>query len=196
MQKKPRYLFKKLQTTFLTGLLPLAPLAVTVWILQALYERLRGLSPFGFWGGTALTLLAILVFILFIGWLSKSALGPILSVMDDTLTRVPGVNLVYNSVRDLVKAFGGDQKGFTHPVWVQLTPKIRMIGFVTRDDLSSLGAKGDVAIYLPHSYAISGMVVFMSRRLVKPVQTKNRDLFAFVATGGMSGANKAGQTGD
>jgi uncharacterized membrane protein len=180
-----------LQATFLTGLLLLAPLAVTAWVLLGLYERLRGLSPFDFRGGTPLTLLVILLFILFIGWLSRTALGPLLSLIDDILSRVPGVSLVYNSVRDLVKAFGGEQKAFTQPVWVTLSPgKLRMIGFVTREDLESLGARGEVAVYLPHSYAISGMVVFMPKRLVKAVKTGQKDVFAFLATGGMTGAGR------
>jgi uncharacterized membrane protein len=187
---------KSLQATFLTGLLLLAPLAVTVWVLKGIYQWLDSLSPFGFLGGPALTgpaltLASILLFIFAIGWLSRTALGSILTLIDDTLTRVPGVNFVYNSVRDLVKAFGGDQHGFTHPVWLKVAPSasIRMIGFVTREDLSNLGAKGDVAVYLPHSYAISGVVVFVPKRLVKPVQTQGRDTFAFLATGGLTGAN-------
>jgi uncharacterized membrane protein len=196
MARRATSKLKTFQATFLTGLLLLAPLAVTFWVLDAIYERLLILSPFGFLGGPALTgpaltLASILLFIFCIGWLSRTALGSILTLIDDTLTRVPGVNFVYNSVRDLVKAFGGKQQSFTHPVWIKVSPgaQIRMIGFVTREDLSSLGAKGDVAVYLPHSYAISGIVVFVPRRLVKPVQTQGRDTFAFLATGGLSGAN-------
>ncbi len=182
---------KNLQATFLAGLFLLAPVWVTYVILRGIYDKVSAWSPFGFWGGTILTLVVILLSILFIGWLSRTALGSILTVMDDAMTRVPGINLVYNAVRDLVKAFGGGQKGFTQPVWIKLSPrsKIRMIGFITRQDLSSLGAKGDVAVYLPHSYAISGMVIFMPRNQVKPVQTQNRDVFAFLATGGLSGAS-------
>ena len=187
---------KSLQATFLTGLFLLAPLAVTVWVLYGIFQWLSGLSPFGFlggpaWTGPVLTLASILLFIFLIGWLSRTALGSILTVIDHMLARVPGVNFVYNSVRDLVKAFSGGQQGFTHPVWVRVAPsaKIRMIGFITREDLANLGAKGDVAVYLPHSYAISGVVVFVPKRLVKPVQTHGRDTFAFLATGGMSGAS-------
>ena len=99
--KQKQSVFKILQATFLTGLLLMAPLAVTAWVLRGIYDRVSALSPFGSLGtlaGTALTLLIILVFILFIGWLSRTAMGSILSLVDDILARVPGVSFVYNSV--------------------------------------------------------------------------------------------------
>ncbi len=191
MTVKRLTLMQTLQATFLTGLLLLAPLAVTAWILSGIYDRLLNLSPVKEWWAPAPVLFLILIFILFIGWLSRTALGPILSLVDTLLTRVPGVSLVYNSVRDLVKAFGGEQKAFTQPVWVTLSPgRMRMIGYVTRDELKGMDAKGEVAVYLPHSYAVSGMVVFVPKRLVKPVKTEHKDIFAFLATGGMSGAGR------
>lgn len=178
------------QATFLTGLLLLAPLAVTIWVLSGIYDRLMLLSPLKEWWAPVPVLFVLLLVVFFIGWLSRTAAGSLVNLVDDIMARVPGINFIYNSVRDLLKAFGGDQKGFTHPVWINLGgPKLRMIGFITRDDLESLGAKGDVAVYLPHSYAISGMVVFVPRKSVKPVKTANKDVFGFLATGGMSGAS-------
>lgn len=189
-----RNLAQSLQATFLTGLLLLAPLAVTAWVLSGIYDRLLAVSPVKEWWAPAPVLLVLLLFIFFIGWLSRTAMGPLLSLVDDLLTRIPGVSFIYNSVRDLVKAFGGEQKAFTVPVWVTLSPgRMRMIGYVTREELKGIDAKGEVAVYLPHSYAVSGMVVFVPKRLVKPVKTQHKDIFAFLATGGMSGAGRKAQ---
>lgn len=180
----------QLQRTFLTGLIALAPLFATAWIVWTLYGYVEARSPFRFPGGTLLTGLIVAAIILGVGWLSRSALGSVLELLDARLVRVPGVGLIYKALRDVVNAVSGEERRFQHPVWVQPIPgsPLKLIGFVTREDLAQLGAKGEASVYLPDSYNISGKLVVLPRRLLKPVRSNSRDLFAFVATGGMTGA--------
>lgn len=182
---------KQLQRTFITGLIVLAPLAATAIILKGLYEWVKANSPFTFFGGTLLTLLIVVLIILLVGWLSRTALRSVLDLMDDGLVKVPGVGLIYKAVRDLVNAISGEERRFRHPVWVKPVPgsPLKLIGFITREDLTQLGVKGEVAVYLPDSYNISGKLVVLPRRAIKPVQSSSRDLFAFVATGGLTGGH-------
>lgn len=181
---------RKLQRTFITGLIVLAPLFATAWIVVNLYEYLKSISPFGFRFGTVVTFVLVAGFILTVGWLSRTALGSFMELVEEWVIRLPGLGLLYRSVRELVNAISGEERRFRHPVWVKPIPgsPLKLIGFITREDLSNLGAKGDVAVYLPDSYNISGKLVVLPRRSIKPVKSEATDLFAFVATGGLTGA--------
>jgi uncharacterized membrane protein len=181
---------RQLQRTFIAGLIVLAPLFATVWILVKLYEYLKSISPFGFRFGTVVTFMLVVGFILLVGLLSRTALGSFLNLVEDWVIRLPGVGLLYRSVRELVNAISGEQRRFRQPVWVKPIPgsPLRLIGFVTREELANLGARGHVAVYLPDSYNISGKLVVLPRKAVRPLRTENDDLLAFVATGGLTGA--------
>ncbi len=190
---------KQLQRTFVTGLIVLAPLAATAFILKSLYDYVGSISPFGFFGNAFLSTLAtgvaVVLIILLVGWLSRTALGSVLELADDGIAKLPGVGLIYSALRDLVNAVSGEERRFRHPVWVRPVPAspLKLIGFITRDDLSQLGVKGEVAVYLPDSYNISGKLVVVPKRLVTPIKSRSRDLFAFVATGGLTGAHSGGR---
>ncbi len=176
----------QLQAAFITGLVVLAPLVVTLWVIWNIAVWMETQLPFGFWGGGLLTLALILL----VGFLSRTAMGSVLLLFDIRLARLPLIGAIYSSVRDLMKAVSGEERRFRDPVIVRFFPgsKIKRIGFVTRDDLRHLGLPGDVAIYFPDSYNISGMLWIVPRALVKPLKTKNKDIFTFVATGGLAGA--------
>jgi len=184
----PSRRLKSIQHTFVTGMLLLAPLAVTTWIVVTIFYWGEEHSPFfGFWGGLGLALTLIFI----VGWVSRTAMGPLLSMVDDVLAKVPGLGILYGYLRDMVQGFGGDDQRFRQPVWVYPYPgsKMRMIGFVTREDLSVLGLKNEVAVFLAMGYSISGFLVVVPRNQVKPLKTKSKDLLAFVATGGLAGAH-------
>lgn len=189
----PRKSFwRSLQRTFVTGLVVLAPLVVTGMILHSLYQYVQARSPFGFIGGTLLTVIIVGLIILIVGWLSRTAFGTVLEWAEEAVLRVPAVGGIYKSLRDMVKAVSGEEHLFRHPVWIHPIPgsKLKVIGFITRDDLTQIGAKGELAVYVPLSYNISGTVIVVPRSMVKPMKTPGGDAFAFVATGGLTGAQK------
>jgi uncharacterized membrane protein len=191
---------KTIQHTMVTGLLVLAPLAVTTLIVFTIYKWVDDHSPFEFRGGSLLAVVVVLLIIYVVGWVSRTALGSLVSLFSDVIIKVPGVGMIYSYVRDMVQALGGNDNRFRQPVWVYPYPrsKMRMIGFITREDLSVLGLKGDVAVFLALAYNISGILVILPRNQVKPLKTKSKDLLAFVATGGLAGGHepKAGENDD
>jgi uncharacterized membrane protein len=188
----PRKRLKTVQHTFFTGMLLLAPLAVTSWVVWAFITMVDAHSPFGQWWGTVIAVVLVLVLIYLVGWISRTALGSLLSLLDEVISKVPGVGLIYGYIHDMVQALAGDDKRFRQPVWVYPYPrsKMRMIGFVTREDLKVLGLKGDIAVFIALAYNISGLLVIVPRSQVKPLKTKSKDLLAFVATGGLAGAHE------
>lgn len=180
-----------MQQTFLTGVLLLAPLAVTTLIVITIVGWVRAAFPFGGWTGLALGLALVLVIIFLVGWISRTALGSLLSLVDDALAKVPGLGVIYGYLRDMAHGIGAGEQRFRQPVWVYPHPgsKLRLIGFVTREDLRVLGLKDEIAVFVTMGYSISGFLVVLPRSQVKPLKTKSKDLLAFVATGGLAGAH-------
>ena len=75
----------------------------------------------------------------------------------------------------------------------------RLIGFVTRDDLSTLpgglGSKDEIAVYLPMSYQIGGYTVLIPRQNVEPINISMEDAFRFTVTAGVSAVSSKGREG-
>ncbi|HET9955365.1 MAG TPA: DUF502 domain-containing protein, partial [Polyangiaceae bacterium] len=105
------------------------------------------------------------------------------------LKRVPLVKLIYTSIKDLIGAFVGDHRSFDRPVAMRLAADspVRMLGFVTREALHTLGFVEHVAVYLPQSYNFAGNLVLVPRALVEPLDVSSGELMTFIVSGGVSG---------
>ena len=105
------------------------------------------------------------------------------------MMRLPFVRIIYTSLKDLVSAFVGDQKKFNQPVLVDLFQdgSIKRVGFITQEDMASIGAPGFVAIYFPHSYNFSGNLVLVPKAQVKALEMSSTEAMKFAVSGGVSG---------
>jgi uncharacterized membrane protein len=111
--------------------------------------------------------------------------------MDRLIGRIPIVKTVYGAIRDLMQLFptSSDARDLRSVVVVRLG-NIRVLGFITRDDLPELealaGGTDLVAVYLPMSYQIGGLTIYLPKDqceiLDMPVETAMR----MVITAGMS----------
>jgi uncharacterized membrane protein len=197
---------KYITRTFLTGLATVLPIVITfyllVWLVVAgesiLSTVVRSILPEKFyWPGLGVAIFVLLVFLvgLFMRtWVAQK----LFSWGEALLYRTPVVKMVYGALRD----FSGfltepKEKGLQQVVSVQLGGSdARLIGFVTRDDLSSLpqgiGGADTVAVYLPFSYQIGGYMVLLPRSSVQPVEMSIEDAMRLTLTAGISTkANRA-----
>jgi uncharacterized membrane protein len=96
--------------------------------------------------------------------------------------------MIYGSIKDLFDAFVGDKKSFNKPVLVQLVPggSVRVVGFVTNEDLAVLGIKDQVAVYLPQSYNFAGNMIVVPREAVTPMDADSGSVMKFIVSGGVS----------
>lgn len=174
-------------TYFFRGLLFVVPIALTIYIILLSITWLDGLIPFKLPG---LGLLTILASITMVGYLASTLLaGPLFNILEDVLTRLPLVSIIYSSLKDLISAFVGDKKKFNQPVLVTLNPEfvIQKPGFITQNDLSKLGLMDQVAVYLPHSYNFSGNLYIVPAKFVQPIYASSTDIMKFIVSGGVSG---------
>jgi uncharacterized membrane protein len=64
---------------------------------------------------------------------------------------------------------------------------LHQIGFVTQQDLSALGLEDMISVYIPHSYAFSGMHYLVPKSSIKPLNISGPVAMKYIVSGGVSG---------
>ncbi len=179
----PKY--KNIINYFLRGLLFVAPLAITFYILILIVQFLDNLIPLPIPG---LGILIVFGFITFIGYTASMLITqPLYEMLEAWLVKIPLVNIIYTSIKDLMSAFVGDKKKFNTPIIVKLSETIYRLGFMTQDDLTVLEEPGLVAVYFPHSYNFSGNSYLVPRENVRILKNINStEVMKFIVSGGVS----------
>jgi uncharacterized membrane protein len=161
------------------------PLALTIYVIVLIINFLDGLIPIPVPG---LGILIMIGFIMFVGYLAGLFVTkPLFDEFEKWVIKIPLVNILYTSVKDLMSAFVGDKKKFNIPVIVKLSEGMSRLGFVTQDDLGILEESDLVAIYFPHSYNFSGNLYLVPRNNVRILNNvKSSDVMKFIVSGGVS----------
>ena len=178
---------KKFINYFLQGLLYIVPITVTLYVVYWTFQKIDGILPFQFPG---LGLIVIILLITLIGFVGSVIItSPINAFFQRLLKRAPLLQTIYSSVKDLMSTFVGKKKGFNTPVLIKLyeNSTIERIGFITNEDLSSLGIKnGKILVYLPHSYAFSGQLFVVERSYIKPIDASSAEIMKLIVSGGVT----------
>ena len=175
--------FKSLRNAFLTGLLLVAPLVVTIWALRLIIGFVGGsLTPFFapylpealmhlpalFWD--PVTTVIVLLLITLLGYLSHLFLGQFLGALGERLIQgIPGIGSFYNSVKQFIETFGAkDRTQFSKVVLVQFPrPGAYTIGFVTntgRSEPHSRIAGEHWAVFVPTCPSpVNGFFMYLPR---------------------------------
>ena len=179
--------------SFFIGLIIVGPIGATLYIIFIVFATIDGILPlpeqlnrtgFGF--------VSLIIFITGVGYFfNKFVFGKfIFESLDHFLEKTPGVKHIYSPTKDVMSSFVGDKKKFNGPVWVKTNenPEIWRIGFLTQKEMSDVGLSEKVAVYLPHSYAISGWVIITNSINVLPVEGMNAaEAMKFAVSGGVAG---------
>lgn len=184
---------------FLQGLLLFIPLIITVFVLIKLFDFFAGM--FSFVGisnstfiNTTLGLIMTVSFVTILGLLASSfVFKQIFTYVEDKLEHVPFVRHIYSPIKDFTNAFVGNKKRFNKPVLVvtNVESRIEEIGFITNHDLTHLGVKEKVAVYMPLSYSLSGRLIIVPRENVKPLDADAAEAMKFVVSGGVTDVDQA-----
>ncbi len=178
---------KKIGNYFLQGLLLVAPITITIFVIYRLLDFIDGLLPLKIPG---LGLLIIFSSISLIGFAGAFLIKrPLAFVFHGIIERIPLVKILYTSISDLLSAFVGQKKKFTEPVMVVMNREsnIRKLGFITEKDLLSIGIGSEfVAVYLPHSYNFSGNMFIVPADNVVPVNANPAEFMKFIVSGGVT----------
>lgn len=176
----------RLTRYFLEGLLFLAPVVATIYVVYFVFVKVDGIFKFSVPG---FGFLATILIITLIGFIASNFLTrKIVGIVDHLFRRLPLVKMIYTSVKDLIGAFVGDKKGFNKPVRVALFPdsNVYVLGFITSESLEYLGLENTVAVYLPQSYNFAGNLILAPTEQVTQVDADSGDIMAFIVSGGIA----------
>ena len=111
-----------------------------------------------------------------------------LNAVDSVLERTPGIKFIYSGVKDFFEAFAGNKKKFDKPVLVNVdSENVWRVGFITRKDADDFEIKDHIVVYVPHSYAISGITYLVPKEKIRILnKISAADAMKFVISGGVS----------
>ncbi len=187
MTKFLKWIFRKIVGYFFQGLLFVAPIGITVYVVAVTFKFIDGLLPFSFPG---LGIIVILTGITTIGLIANLVIAqPIYNIIMRMVDKMPVVKLLYTSVKDLLSAFVGKEKKFNIPAIVKVAEGIERIGFITQTDLKFLGIEqGRIAVYFPSSYGMLGELCIVDSGLIQKIDAPSSEVMKFVVSGGVSGS--------
>lgn len=190
---------------FFQGLIILAPLVITAWAVVSLFQFVDGILP-NIIGALFPSLVKdqttgipvrypglgfLLVFLLavLVGYISSLFLfSKLVDYLDRLLHKMPGISLIYSTIKDFIEAFAGNKKKFNQPVLVSIeAADVWQLGFITQEDLTDLELTEHVAVYIPHAYAFSGRLYFVKKHRIKKVNGMSAaEAMKFAISGGVS----------
>lgn len=185
---------KKLIKYFLQGLLYIAPIGVTAYIIYVAFGFIDNLlndtlEAFLKIDIPGLGLVVIFFFLVLVGIIGQSIIARPFKVMfHRIIEKAPLLKLVYSALNDLFSAFVGKERKFNQPVIVLVNPisNLEKLGFLTKKDLSQLGEKDKVAVYFPHSYNFSGELFIVPKERVRAIDLNPAVVMKFIVSGGIS----------
>lgn len=186
---------KRLSKYFLVGLVTLGPIILTLSVVKWIFFLLDGLlgrylknTPYYF---TGLGLLITVIVILLIGMITSSWLGKLIFTNVDRLfQKVPGVRMIYSIIKDTINSIFGDKRSFSKVAVIRLPgTQMKLLGFVTSEDLTSLGSVGKdhVAIYILQSMQWAGHTLLVPKEDVEVIDAPVEEVMKFIVSAGITG---------
>lgn len=199
-------MFRALRNAFISGILLIAPVGVTLFVINILIQEVgvptRRLLFFFIpahpanliWAEYALYLLAIIVvacLIMLLGWLSKLLIGRVIVTYFERLVdTVPFVRSVYNTVKQIRDTFVQQEKAvFQKSVLIEYPRKgTWVIGFLTGTGKGEVQHKTSselVNIFVPTTpNPTSGFLLMVPRPEVRELDMTVADAMKLIISGG------------
>ncbi len=209
--RKRRTMFSGLRASFLTGLVVIAPIALTLWLIwtvagwvdswvlpfvpvwlrpdQYIGLNIRGVGVFVF-----------LVFTIFIGWMAKGIIGKsMLSWAEGLVQGLPVVRSIYNGLKQIAETvFAQSESSFDTACLVEYPRKgIWAIAFISTSAKGEIEGKIDVdddktAVFLPTTpNPTSGFLLFVPKSDVIELEMSVEDAAKLVISAGLVYPNGA-----
>ncbi|WP_371224200.1 DUF502 domain-containing protein [Roseovarius sp. 2305UL8-3] len=160
-------MFSGLRASFLTGIVVIAPVALTIWFLWAFIGWVDSvvlpLVPYNFqpekYIGINLRGIGVIIFLIFtilVGWIAKGLIGKsLINFAESLVDRMPVVRTIYSGVKQIAETvFAQSERSFEKACLIQYPRRgIWAIGFI------STTAKGEVSARAETSGDLMGVFV-------------------------------------
>ncbi|MDX2110712.1 MAG: DUF502 domain-containing protein [Verrucomicrobiota bacterium] len=199
-------MFISLRNAFLSGIVVLSPLAVTVWVIHFLVNWLGAfLSPVlidilhddlkdNFWIRFTIKIVSaflVVVIITTIGWLSRRFFGKMLfKKVEQMIANVPIVKTVYGTVRQIIDTFSQQKKAvFQKAILVEFPRKgLYSVGFLTSESSGEVQFRTDQVVinaFIPTTpNPTSGFLVMVPKSEIIELDMSIGDAMKLIISGG------------
>lgn len=200
----------RIRNYFFTGVVVIAPTAVSVFLLYRAFTwvdgLLGGLLRHPRLGGVEIPgvgFVAVIAIILVTGFLASNYLGRrVVALWDRMLTRIPLLNTIYAATKQIGSALLGQERGaFREVVWVEFPRKgVYALAFTTGAAGGSGTAAGKrfVPVFMPTTpNPTSGFLLFVPEDELRRVPIPVEEAIKLVISGGLAapGGEAAGRLG-
>jgi uncharacterized membrane protein len=203
--KRRRSLFGALRASFLTGLVVIAPIGLTLWLIWAVVGWIDGwvlpLVPARFlpeqYIGINLRGVGVIFFLVFtiiIGWVAKGFIGRSLIRWAESLVdRLPLVRSVYGGVKQIAETvFAQTESNFDKACLIQYPrPGMWAIAFISTQAKGEIArkipiAEEKIAVFMPTTpNPTSGFLLFVLRRDVIELDLSIEDAAKLIISAGL-----------
>ncbi|MCV6586529.1 MAG: DUF502 domain-containing protein [Marinibacterium sp.] len=207
-------LFGRLRSSFLTGIVVIAPVGLTIWLIWTVVGWIDGfvlplvpsnLRPEQYIGINlrGVGLIFFLVFTVVVGWIAKGLIGRSLIRWGETLVdRMPVIRSVYSGIKQISETvFAQTERSFEKACMVEYPRKgIWAIGFISTQARGEVSDRAQVAgdlmsVFIPTTpNPTSGFLLFFPREDVIELDMSIEDAAKLVISAGLvypNGANGA-----
>ncbi len=192
--------FAKLRNYFITGIVVLIPIGLTLYLTKFIIDVSSNLLPkevnpnfylpFNIPG---LEIIVTVIFITIIGGLSLSFIGKkILQIFNDLLKRIPILRTIYSAVGQLTETFAPQDKSQKKSVVLVEYPRkgIWAVGFATKDNEGEIAEKTNsdlVNVFVPTTpNPTSGFLLMFPKNEVKYLDMTFEEASRFIVSAGTS----------
>ncbi|MCZ0810964.1 MAG: DUF502 domain-containing protein [Pseudomonadota bacterium] len=198
-------MFSGLRASFLTGLVVIAPVALTIWLLWTLMgwvdsfvlplipsnlrpERYIGINLRG------VGVIIFLIFTILVGWIAKGLIGKsLIRFAESLVNRMPVVRSIYSGVKQIAETvFAQSERSFEKACLVQYPRKdIWAVGFISTAAKGEVNAKAQtgsdlLSVFVPTTpNPTSGFLLFFPREDVIELDMSVEDAAKLVISAGL-----------
>jgi uncharacterized membrane protein len=210
-----RGLIGRLRGNFLTGLVVIAPVGLTIWLIWSvvgwidgfvlplvplayhpdrLIQDLLGLDPLAQVNVRGIGVVIFLIFTVFVGWLAKGLIGRSFIRFGESLVeRTPVVRSIYSGIKQISETiFAQNERSFETACLIEYPRKgIWAIGFISTEAKGEIAAKtgklGEMtSIFLPTTpNPTSGFLLFVPKADVIELNMTVEDAAKLVISAGL-----------
>tara|TARA_B100001250_G_scaffold367723_1_gene349953 strand:+ start:369 stop:998 length:630 start_codon:yes stop_codon:yes gene_type:complete len=199
-KKKRISLFAKLRNYFITGIVVLIPIGLTLYLTKFIIEVSSNLLPkeinpnnylpFNIPG---LEIIVTIIFITIIGSLSLSFIGKkILQLFNDLLKRIPILRTIYSAIGQLTETFAPQNSSQKKSVVLVEYPRKGSwaVGFATKDNEGEISKKTNtelVNVFVPTTpNPTSGFLLMFPKNEIKYLDMTFEEASRFIVSAGTS----------
>jgi uncharacterized membrane protein len=193
--KYDKAILGRLRRYLLTGIVVIAPVGVTIFVLWWILARLDAILGRIF---TAigiripgLGLVVLLLIVVAVGWLAQQAVGrQLINLGRNWLMKFPLTRSIYSAAQQITEQIIGDQQKFFKSCVLVEYPRLGIwaVGFLTgqaASEINELAAEDSLAVFIPTTpNPTSGYLVFLPRSQVRPLKMTVEEGFKLVISGG------------